>query len=141
MKLSTRARYGMRAVIEIAESTERNESVTISQIAEKQQISQKYLETLLVHLKRKGILSSRRGKTGGYLLNDDTDKISVFQIIEALDGPFNLVDCGADRNGCNRDISCKTIDLWIHLTEKFKNEMERISLEDLISNNFKEVIN
>jgi Rrf2 family transcriptional regulator, cysteine metabolism repressor len=135
MKLSTKVRYGMRAIVEIA-TTAKTEPLSISQIAESQDVSKKYLESLLVQLKKQGILQSLRGQKGGYMLNKDPQDITVYEITEALDGPVTLVHCGTDGEKCNRKNSCSTVHLWNHLTENLIGEMKNITLSDLINNIF-----
>ncbi|MBI9097074.1 MAG: Rrf2 family transcriptional regulator [Spirochaetaceae bacterium] len=132
MKLSTKVRYGMRAVVEIAHSTRENKTLTISTIAESQQLSQKYLESLLVKLKKRKILQSLRGQKGGYLLNKAPGDITVYDIAEALDGEFNLVDCSEKGETCPRLGQCSTINLWTHLTNTLVDEMKKITISDLI---------
>ncbi|MDA3809561.1 MAG: Rrf2 family transcriptional regulator [Spirochaetaceae bacterium] len=134
MKLSTRARYGMRALLEIAKSSEENKPLVISQISESQEVSQKYLETLLVQMRNEGILQSKRGKNGGYLLGRKAELITVLQVIEALDGPLDLVSCDNKGEFCQRKYFCSTVGLWKHLTATLSDEMNKITIKDLIHN-------
>jgi len=135
MKFSTKVRYGMRAMVEIARA-DQNNPLNISRIAESQAVSRKYLESLLVKLKKHGILKSLRGQKGGYMLQKAPEDISIFEISEALDGPVMLVNCRIDDQICNRQKSCTTVHLWEHLTEKLTGEMKSITLSDLIDSKY-----
>lgn len=134
MRFSTKVRYGLRAVLEIARTTENKVPMNISSIAETQNLSVKYLETLLLQLKKRDILQSIRGKQGGYLLHRTADSITVLDIFEALDGPLNLVGCEENGEKCTRLCQCSTSVLWGHLTKTLADEMQKISLKDLMDN-------
>ncbi len=111
--------------------------MNISQIAESQDISRKYLESLLIKMKKQGILKSLRGQKGGYMLNRSPIDINVHDIVEALDGPLCLVNCQMKGEKCSREQQCTTVNLWKHLSEKLIEEMQKISLEDLIKTDMK----
>ena len=100
MKLSTKGRYGLRALIDLAQnSTE--EPVSITSIAERQEISERYLEQLMSKLKKSGIVKSIRGAAGGYILARPMEEISVGDILRALEGSLDPVDCaGLLEEGC-----------------------------------------
>lgn len=132
MKFSTKVRYGTRAMVDIARLAGQDGGVTISTVAESQDLSQKYLETLLVRLKSHGLLKSLRGKNGGYSLNRDPGEICIYHIYEALEGPLELVDCRIQGEECKRESLCDTVGLWKHLTETLSVEMKGITLEDLM---------
>lgn len=135
MKFSTKVRYGMRALVEIA-TADQSELLNISQIAESQDISRKYLESLLIKLKKQGILKSIRGQRGGYKLNRAPIDINVHEIVEALHGPLCLIDCQMKGENCLREAQCTTVNLWKHLSDNLVGEMQKISLEDLINNRY-----
>jgi len=126
----------MRAVLEIAQTSQDSKPQIISHIANSQEVSLKYLESLLVQLRNEGILQSIRGKNGGYLLGREPELITVFQIIEALDGPMSLVNCHENGKSCHRANKCSTAGLWDHLTRTLSNEMKKITLKDLMTNQF-----
>ena len=92
MKLSTKGRYGLRAMIDLAQYSEQ-EAVSISSIAQRQNISESYLEQLVAKLKKSGLVMSTRGAQGGYRLARPADEISVGDVLRALEGGLNLVEC------------------------------------------------
>ena len=92
MKLSTKGRYGLRALIDLATYSE-EEAVSISSIAARQHISEGYLEQLVAKLRKAGLVTSTRGATGGYRLAKDPGQISVGDILRALEGSLEAVEC------------------------------------------------
>jgi len=92
LKLSTKGRYGLRAIVDLAINGEK-EAVALSGIAERQDISISYLEQLIAKLKKAGIVTSIRGAQGGYLLAKNPEEISVGEILRALEGDLNPVNC------------------------------------------------
>lgn len=139
MNFSTKTRYGTRALLQIAETAGTDGGITISRIAESQDLSQKYLESLLVKLKRNTVLKSQRGKNGGYSLSRAPEGITVYDIYSALEGPLELVDCSEKGELCPRKEICSTSDLWSYLTCKFIGEMKKISLKDLMDGHIGEI--
>ena len=94
MKLTTKGRYGLRAVIDLAMYA-KTEPVSLSDVAERQNISISYLEQLIAKLKKAGIVQSTRGAQGGYALAKEPEEISVGEILRALEGSLSPVDCSA----------------------------------------------
>ena len=94
MKLSTKGRYGLRAMIDLARYSE-VEPVSINSIAARQNISERYLEQLVALLRKAGLVKSIRGATGGYILAKDAAEISVGDILRALEGSLEPVKCAA----------------------------------------------
>ena len=92
MKLSTKGRYGLRAIVDLAVYSEK-ESVSISSIARRQNISERYLEQLAGKLKKAGLIMSTRGAQGGYRLARPADEISVGDVLRALEGNLEAVEC------------------------------------------------
>ena len=130
MKVSTRGRYGLRAMIELAKN-ENSGAIPLRIISEKQNISEQYLEQLFVNLRNSGLVKSVRGANGGYLLNRPAEDITVQEIIVALEGPLNIVDCIADESLCDFSKQCATHELWIELRERIEDLLKNITLEDL----------
>jgi Rrf2 family transcriptional regulator, cysteine metabolism repressor len=135
MIISTRGRYGIRAMIEIA-SIKDDEFITLKKIAEKQGISESYLEQLIVPLKKSNYIKSFRGARGGYAINCDTEKLTVADILRALEGPMYPVDCIGDNiksSVCgNANCStCVTKPIWEQLYESLNNVLESFTLADL----------
>ena len=90
--VSTKSRYGLRALIELARSSE-GKPVSLSELADKQDISKKYLESIFRMLQKKGIIRSSRGASGGYSLARDPENVILLEILEAVEGPIHLLDC------------------------------------------------
>jgi len=135
MRLSTKSRYGLRAVCDIAFYAA-NRPVQIQDIANRQDISPRYLEQIFQSLKRAGILKSKRGPQGGYLLARTLKEISVRDVVAATEGDLLLVDCGKKKNGrkrsvCALDGKCVTQTVWCEATAKLEELFSGISLENL----------
>lgn len=131
MKLSTRARYGIRAMLEIAMHGGQS-PVDLNEISKNQGLSKKYLHALLVQLKNAGLLASVRGKTGGYLLAKKPEEITLFDIYLVLEGGINLVDCVAHEELCSRAGDCVARKIWQRLGNAIRKELDTTTLADLI---------
>ena len=127
MKLSTRGRYGVRLMLELALHYGEG-PVLLKDIAERQGISEKYLWQLINPLKTTGLVNSRRGAHGGYVLGKPPEAISLKAILQILEGPLCLVDCVDNPSLCKRSLSCISRDIW---GEASKNMQQ--TLEDTIS--------
>lgn len=135
MKLSTKGRYGLRAVLDIALNSN-NEAVALSTIAERQSISISYLEQLIAKLKKAGIVSSTRGAKGGYILSKDPSIISVGEILRALEGNLDPVDCAEIVGGdstCNASDVCVTKYVWKRISDSINNAVDTLMLSDLVA--------
>lgn len=132
MKLSTKGRYGLRAILDVALHQHAG-PVTIHSIAQRQEISERYLEQLLITLKQNGLIKSIRGFQGGYMLNKEPRNISVGDVVRALEGPIAPVDC-VDENskGCSRIESCVTKIVWEDLKNAMSEVLDSYNLEDLL---------
>ena len=133
MKLSTKSRYGLRILLQIALETETQDSAKGKSIAEKQEITEAYLEQIMIPLKSSGIVKTIRGCYGGYVLNKAPEEISVLDVIEVFEGKIQLVKC-SDGNGkkCPRHDICMATDVWEHLSEILKTEAGKITLASLV---------
>lgn len=130
MKLSTKVRYGTRAMLELAMSYGKGLTL-IKDIAKNQKISEKYLEHLLVSIKSKGLVKSIRGAKGGYVLARPPAQIKISEVVEALDGPNLLVECIGNPRACSFTESCATRDVWIEIQNAINNICNSITLENL----------
>jgi Rrf2 family protein len=133
MNISTRGRYGLRALLEIA-TQPKGRPLAIRDISEKQQMSVTYLEQILHKLKKAGIVRSRRGAKGGYVLSRDVNKITVSQIINALDGPISISYCdipGLREKSCVGPEACVSRILWKRLEDLIDNALSSVTLADL----------
>ena len=135
MKLSTKGRYGLRAVLDLAVHTE-DEAVALSQIAERQGISINYLEQLIAKLKKSGIVNGIRGAQGGYILAKPAEEISVGEILRALEGDLNPVDCSEVNKGdspCHSSDSCVTKYVWKRISDSINDAVDGIMLSELVA--------
>lgn len=133
MKLTTKGRYGLRAMLEMALSM--NEGpVVLRTIAERQGISERYLEQLLIPLKKAGLVKSIRGSQGGYVLKRDPGNITVGDIIRVLEGPIAPVECvnETDPEACNRADYCVTRKIWSEVRDSIIKVLDSHTLEDLV---------
>lgn len=132
LRLSTRSRYGLRALVNIAVKNEWGQTATAVEIAEEENISEKYLEQLLSFLRNQGIITGKRGSKGGYRLKTSPDKLTILHIIELLEGPIEPVFCVSDDNACERADVCVTRDIWKSIHQAVKRELESRTLRDLV---------
>lgn len=132
MKFSTKARYGLRAVIEIAKSYGSDIPAKRKDIAANQGISDSYLENILIVLKNAGIIETTRGANGGYILCRDPAQISVLEIVTTLEGPLDLVDCVSKPSACMKSSSCSAHCLWKEISDNLKSMLEKKSLKDML---------
>ncbi len=133
MNISTRGRYGLRALLEIAAQPD-EEPLTIRDISQRQQMSVTYLEQILHKLKKAGIVKSIRGARGGYLLARREDKITVSQIINALDGPISISHCDFPQmreKSCVGPSVCVSRTLWRKLDALIEDALSSVTLADM----------
>lgn len=132
MRLSTKGRYGLRAVVDLAvHATE--SAVSISSIAKRQGLSESYLEQLIAKLRKAGIVTSIRGTNGGYRLAKSPDEISVGDILRALEGKLCVVEC-PDSRECDNYDSCVTKYVWKRINDSINKVVDTMTLEEVISN-------
>jgi len=129
MKLSTKTRYGMRAMLELAEHSQ-SSPLQIKAIAQNQNISMKYLEQLIGILKTAGLVTSVRGAKGGYTLAKKPEQIKLSEIFTALEGPVDTAECLLDKNYCGKTAECITRQLWAQLQKVIINLLESLTLQD-----------
>ncbi|KIX15799.1 RrF2 family transcriptional regulator [Dethiosulfatarculus sandiegensis] len=130
MKISTRGRYGVRALLELA-MQESNWPVALKTLAEKQDISVKYLEQLLIPLKGADLVKSVRGARGGYMLARPASQIVMHDILRALEGPLAVVECVDNPNDCGRVSQCVVHELWEEMSRLVRDYLNGITLEEL----------
>ncbi|MCL4368959.1 MAG: Rrf2 family transcriptional regulator [Actinobacteria bacterium] len=130
MKIPTKARYGVRVMVDIALQKSAS-PVLLRDIARRQELSERYLEHVVTALRNAGLVKSIRGAKGGYLLGRDPGTISLYDIVEATIGPLDLVDCVVEPQGCPRSGHCATRDVWEELSFSLQNKLKEISLEEL----------
>ncbi len=130
MKISTRGRYGLRALVDLAMHQD-DKAIPLRKIAEREKISEQYLEQLFASLRKAGVVSSVRGAHGGYLLNKDPEKITAGDVIRILEGPISPVDCVMDSYNCEQANSCVTHDLWNILSKQIGELLDSYTIADL----------
>lgn len=133
MKLSTKGRYGLRAMIDLAIHSKDN-MVTLKSISTRQEISENYLERLIAKLKKAGYVESTRGAQGGYALMGSPEEISVGDILRALEGDLNPVDCTLTNEDkkCSESDYCVTKFVWKRISDSINDVVNGISLQDMV---------
>ena len=134
MKLSTKTRYGLRALLYMAERYNGERTVPLGEIAKEQQVSEKYLEQLFIKLRRKEIIQGVRGAQGGYILQRHPRDVTVASVVLALEGDITFADC-LTGGGCRNRDSCATHDLWARLKDSIDGILEDTTLYDLVNGN------
>ena len=134
MKISTKGRYSLRMLLDLAEH--KNEGfVSLKDISERQGISKKYLEQLVTLLNRPDILRTNRGNKGGYMLAKEPYQFTVGQILRITEGGLAPVSCMEDgQNRCERSAFCKTLPIWQELEKVINNYLDSITLDDVLKN-------
>jgi Rrf2 family transcriptional regulator, cysteine metabolism repressor len=130
VKLSTRTRYGTRALLELA-MHEDKEPVSLKDIARQQQISLPYLEQLIAPLIAGGIIHSTKGPRGGISLARQPGEIKLSEITRLLEGPVTTVECVDDPGVCNRSGFCAARDTWSELQDVVNDYLKTVTLQDL----------
>ena len=131
MKLSTRTRYGTRALLDLARH-QSDKPVQLKEIARRQDISLHYLEHIITPLVGAGIIRSTRGARGGLQISRKPDQIRLNEIVSLLEGTITPVDCVIDPDCCNRSDFCVTRDIWGEMKDAIDNTLSSITLQDLI---------
>lgn len=133
MKLSTRGRYGVRAMFDLAQHIGQG-PISLKSIAERQGISEHYLEQLISGLRRNGLVKSVRGAQGGYILGSEPDKISVGDIIRVLEGPIAPVGCVAeeDQEICHKAEDCVSRMIWEKVRDSIASVIDSVTLADMV---------
>ncbi|PSJ31745.1 AsnC family transcriptional regulator [Peptostreptococcus russellii] len=139
MKLSTKGKYGLKAMFELALSSN-GEPISLKHIAKEQGISDQYLEQIFSLLKKAGLVKSVRGAQGGYYISKDLNEITVADILRVLEGDMAFTECLLDKDACENFDSCSTRYVWAKIKESIEKVTQSISLQDMIDDyksNFK----
>ena len=137
MKLTSKGRYAVTAMIDIALNQEKG-AITLSLISERQGISLSYLEQLFAKLKKAELVSSARGPGGGYRLSRASSEISISEIIKAVDESVDARKCAGKAN-CQGGEECLSHELWSELSETIDSFLKSITLQDVVSKKQKNV--
>jgi Rrf2 family iron-sulfur cluster assembly transcriptional regulator len=133
MQLSTKGRYAVMAMTDLAGHGAAR-AVPVAEIAQRQQISQAYLEQIFARLRRRGIVTAHRGPGGGYRLAKPPAETSVADVVTAVDEPLRAIRCGGGKTGCMKDgARCLTHDLWEETGQRLRDYLASVSLEDVAS--------
>lgn len=133
MKISTKGKYGLKAIVDIAVNMENEKCVSIREIAERQGLSENYLEQIISSLRKARIVGSIRGAGGGYFLAKSSEQITVGEVLRVLEGALAPVECVTDPSSCgDADCdSCTTKGVWMALYERINEVVDSISIADL----------
>jgi Rrf2 family protein len=131
MKLSTRTRYAMRAILELAEYYGKGPLQT-RVIAEHQDISAKYLEQLMAAMKSAGLVRSQRGAKGGYILANPPDKIKLSEVFDVFEGPVITVECVTNENFCAKAADCIARHIWSEVHRTVTNFLQSMTWQDAL---------
>ena len=132
MKLSTRARYALKLMIQIAKQADRNVPVSLNQVARGGELPRRYLEQLVIGLKNASLTRGVSGKVGGYCLKKPAGEIKIGAIIEAAIGPVNIVECVNEPRQCLKADVCECRLLWVLINGRIVDVLNEFSLEDML---------
>ena len=131
MKISTKGRYALRVMLDLA-MNEKGNFISLKEIAERQEISNKYLEQIIAMLTKKGYLETARGNNGGYRLAKKAKEYTVGDILRATEGDLTPIDCLTKEGSCTRKENCKTHVFWKGLDNVINEYVDHKTLEDLM---------
>ncbi|SMB98832.1 transcriptional regulator, BadM/Rrf2 family [Thermanaeromonas toyohensis ToBE] len=135
LKLSTRGEYGLRAMFDLAQRYGEG-PISLKSVAERQDISEHYLEQLFASLRKAGLVRSVRGAQGGYTLAREPREIKVGEIIRVLEGPIAPMDCVSEEEGegtCARAETCVARTIWEKVRDSIAGVLDSITLEDMVA--------
>jgi len=132
MKLSTRTRYAVRAIIELAQN-DNDRPLQLKVIAQRQDISIKYLEQLMAVLRSAGFVRSVRGSKGGYVLAKVPNEIKLNEVMDRLEGTVTTVECVENKDYCSRSADCAARYLWTQVEQAIEHVLQSITLQDLVN--------
>lgn len=133
MKLSTKPRYAVRILAQIAVDNEAGRPASGKAVAAKQGVSEAYMEQIFIPLRTAGFITTVRGRNGGYFLNRPTSAITILDIIELFEGRLELAD-SSDCDACQQLTVCPTSDIWKGLSDTLRKECAAITLEQVVKN-------
>lgn len=131
MKISTKGRYALRIMIDLAINNT-GEYIPLKTVASRQGISNKYMEQIIPALGNAGLVKSTRGSQGGYKLSADPNKCTAGDIIRCLEGDLIPVPCAADEDCCERSEQCVSIEVWQQIKTAVDNVVDGITLQNLV---------
>lgn len=132
LQLSTYFRYGIRTLIALA-AKPTDKPVPLKVLSEEQGISKKYLEVIYRMLRKAGIIRGVKGVNGGYELNVSPRELTLLDVMNAVEGPLNLVGCTGDESACERISRCSAIKTWREFEDHIKSFLQSRTLEDMVA--------
>ena len=133
LKISAKARYALRALIDVASHAESDSPRTGAAIAKEQHLSEKFLSRIVIPLRRNGLLCSVRGNIGGFRLAKSPDDITLLEIIETMQGPLAILDCLQPRHDCPKRKNCLARRVWADVNSAFANTLESVTLAHILA--------
>jgi len=130
MKLSAKARYAVRILLDLAMHDERG-PIRTADIAERTGVSARFIEQILKPLKKAGLVQSTRGAAGGYTLSQKPQDISLARVIRTIEGTLCLTQCCENPKACQRAETCRSHRAWVRVSQIMETELEGISIRDL----------
>lgn len=133
MKLSTKGRYGLKAMFELALNEDSSTPLSLKYIAEKNGLSEQYLEQIFAVLKKNSLVNSIRGAQGGYFLSKSSDEITVGDVLRALEGPMAPAECvTGDDADCDKSDFCVTKTVWQKIKNSIDDVIDNVTLHDMV---------
>jgi len=132
MKISTKGRYGLRIMLDLARN-DGDKPRMIGDICKEQNLSRKYAGRLIIALRKAGMITSVRGAKGGYKINRLPREISLLEILETMEGRVSIVDCVECPQKCERANDCTARNIWCDLNKKIRSELAAISLQSILN--------
>ena len=132
MKLSTKGRYGARLMLDLALHYGKG-PVLLKDVAERQEISEKYLGHLIPPLKVAGLINSSRGAHGGYILARAPQAVTLEEVVQAVEGNLAVAECITTPTICHRVGSCVTRDIWGQMSQKMTEVLRSVTLQDMVN--------
>jgi len=133
IRLSTKSRYGLRILLQIAQDNRDGHLASGRAIAERQEITEPYMEQIMIPLKAGGLVKTRRGCRGGYELARPAESVTVLEVIELFEGRLDLVNCDDPETPCPRRPQCPTYPVWKDLSDASRRVAAGITLSSLLS--------
>ena len=132
MKISTKGRYGLRILIDLA-MHDPGKPRMLKDIAQSQQISEKYISRLVIDLRRAKLVRSVRGVNGGFHLAKRPEEITLLEILETMEGPISVVECVRAPEKCRRQNLCPARSIWTELNDGIRELTKKITLDDILN--------
>lgn len=134
MKISTKGRYALRVMLDLAQHKKEGDFISLKDISKRQELSMKYLEMIMAIMNRAGLVKSSRGKFGGYRLAKEPEEYTVGSILKLTEGSISPVVCLNGDKPCSRAQDCITLPMWMKLDQIIDEYLESVTLADLLNN-------